>query len=358
MIVTRHLPAAGFDRTKGRMFARGGAFQAQTADETFPLLGSDAIRWHYPNPPRIVAIGDLHGDLAAFAALCRESKLINTDGHWVGADSHLVLLGDLIGGHKDSRLLLDMVMRLEREAHSQRGMVHALLGNHDLLPIQGLLHGMTNKEKKQYRDFPTTEDAFRRTTCYAAWIRTRNSLLRLGDWLFTHAGLDTWALATEPGSINATVRAWVRFWQNVGPKPPDNTHWVVAPEDLARKYNMRPGPLWNRSLRVKVINQKECHCPSHQPMDPKKLKVALARWKAKRLVVGHCPIESGEILMHHPLYKERVVMVDTRISAAEGRISALCITSHQVTPLYVKNRRPGHAIRTLQRKLPIDRSAR
>ncbi|MGH8507562.1 MAG: metallophosphoesterase [Gammaproteobacteria bacterium] len=341
----------------GQMLSELRSLPHQNTGDTFPLLASDSIRWHHPLPPKIVAIGDLHGDLVACAALCLKLGLINADGHWSGGDSHLVLMGDLVGGHKDSRLLLNMVMRLEQEALAQGGMVHALLGNHDLSPIQGLLHGMSRKEKMQYQDFPGPEDAFRGTTCYAEWIRTRNSILRLGDWLFAHAGLDTWALATEPCRINATIRAWVRFWQDAGPKPPANTYWVVATEDSAREHKLRPGPLWNRSLRVKLKKQKYYHCPSDQPLDPQALDAALLGWQAKRLVVGHCPIESGEILMHHPLYREKIVMVDTRISAADGSLSALCITSEEVTPLYLKSREPGRAIRTVEKKL-ADRQPR
>jgi hypothetical protein len=325
--------------------------QELNSAEPFPLLDGDAVRWHYPNSTQIVAIGDLHGDLAAFAALCREVNLVDSAGHWIGRDTHLVLLGDLVGGHKDSRFLLDMVMRLVKEALAQGGRVHALLGNQDVLPIQGQLYGMTGKEKKRYQDFPLPGDAFRGNTCYAEWLRTRNSILRIGEWLFAHAGLDTWALTTEPGRINATVRAWVRYWQTTGPRPPAETRWVVAAEDWTRRCKVHPGPLWNRSLKVKVIDRRYQHCPNGSFLPPHALEAALARWQTRRLIVGHSPVEGGEILLRHPLYKEKVVMIDTSISAVNGTLSALCINGDAAVPRYVKDRQAGLAIRTRQKKI-------
>ena len=84
----------------------------------------------------VVAVGDLHGDLRARARSAGACGLLDERGSWIGGEAHLVLMGDLVGGAQ-SRLLLNAVMRLEREARRAGGRVHALLGNHDLLPAAG-----------------------------------------------------------------------------------------------------------------------------------------------------------------------------------------------------------------------------
>src|SRR5206468_3115503 len=66
-----------------------------------------------PIPPRIVAVGDLHGDVRALGAIARAAGLMDDGGSWIGEHAHFVLMGDLMGG-ADSRLLLNAVKRLER----------------------------------------------------------------------------------------------------------------------------------------------------------------------------------------------------------------------------------------------------
>jgi hypothetical protein len=102
-----------------------------------------------PVPPRVVAIGDLHGDVRAFGAIARACGLVDEGGTWIGQDAHLVLMGDLVGGAQ-SRLLLNAVIRLEREARRAGGRVHALLGNHDVLPAAGRFEKMTRGERRAW----------------------------------------------------------------------------------------------------------------------------------------------------------------------------------------------------------------
>lgn len=72
---------------------------------------ADGIPWRVKRAPRrIIAIGDLHGDVVALASILLDRGLIDKTGDWIGSDAHLVLAGDLIGGHKHARLLVDLVM--------------------------------------------------------------------------------------------------------------------------------------------------------------------------------------------------------------------------------------------------------
>src|SRR6478735_8571158 len=80
-----------------------------------------------PVPARVVAIGDLHGDVRAFGAVLRATGLLDAQSHWACGAAHLVLLGDLVGGKAESRLLLNAVLRLEDEARRAGGRLHALL---------------------------------------------------------------------------------------------------------------------------------------------------------------------------------------------------------------------------------------
>jgi predicted MPP superfamily phosphohydrolase len=187
-----------------------------------------------PVPRCVVAIGDLHGDVRAFGAIARTCGLVDERGNWSGGDTHLVLMGDLVGGPR-SRLLLNAVMRLEREALRDGGRVHALLGNHDLLPVAGRFGRMSAGERRTYQ-----RGDFQGDGPYAEWMRSRPAFLKIGDTAFVHAGLEDWALETDPAELNAHVLAWIAHRQGKGPRPPKDTRWAIDDEG---------GPMWTRSFR-------------------------------------------------------------------------------------------------------------
>lgn len=288
------------------------------------LPAGDGADWDVrPAPRRIVAIGDLHGDLRAFGAIARECGLVNERGSWCGGDTHLVLMGDLMGGAR-SRLLLRAVMRLEHEARRAGGRVHTLLGNHDLLPVAGRFEMLTPSERRHYR-----KADFRGDGPYAAWLRGRPTILKIGPTVFVHAGLDRWALDTDPDEVNAQVRAWIAHHQGTGPKPSKATRWAVDDER---------GPLWTRVFKAR--RRKPKHAPSK-----KTIREILERLGADRIVLGHSPTKDGSIVTDHPHYGESVVLIDTRISDTErGRLGALILQNGVLRAVYARDRADGDAL--------------
>ena len=272
-----------------------------------------------PVPRRVVAVGDLHGDLRAFGAIGRACGVLDEGGSWIGGDTHLVLMGDLVGGAQ-SRLLLNAVMRLEREARRAGGRVHALLGNHDVLPAAGRFSRMTRKERRAYH-----KSDFRGDGPYSEWLRRRPSILKIGETVFVHAGLDRWAMDTDPAEVNAQVRAWIAHHQGKGPKPPKSTRWTIDEEE---------GPMWTRAFKARRRKPKDA--PSK-----KTIHEILDRLGAERIVLGHSPTKSGEVI-EHPHYGPSVVLIDTRISDEErGHLGAVVIERGSLSPLYASDRADG-----------------
>src|SRR5436190_10050283 len=82
--------------------------------------------------PRIVAIGDVHGNLAGFQKILGDVGVVDRTGAWAGGDTVLVQVGDLIDRGPSMRGTLDFVMALEQDAARHGGRVVALLGNHEI----------------------------------------------------------------------------------------------------------------------------------------------------------------------------------------------------------------------------------
>mmetsp|Transcript_5973 Transcript_5973/g.12632 ORF Transcript_5973/g.12632 Transcript_5973/m.12632 type:complete len:585 (-) Transcript_5973:198-1952(-) len=104
---------------------------------------------------RIVAIGDVHGDLSAFLSVLRIAGLIptpeqldeaisrvSTDDEmedelmwdtWLGGDTVLVQVGDQLDRGDEERRVLHLLLSLREQARAAGGDVFALLGNHELM---------------------------------------------------------------------------------------------------------------------------------------------------------------------------------------------------------------------------------
>src|SRR5258708_4562240 len=129
-------------------------------------LSDDGIAWEIrPEPSRVIAIGDVHGYVWALSSILLVRGPIDEEGRRTGSGAHLVLIGDLVRGHRDSRLVMDLLIRLETES---RGAVHALLGNHDLILARDE-KPLSGAEKKRFE-----KNSFRGDGPYAKWLRERN----------------------------------------------------------------------------------------------------------------------------------------------------------------------------------------
>jgi hypothetical protein len=265
---------------------------------------------------RIVAVGDVHGDLDALIRILAGMSILDVDGRWCAHDTQLVLIGDLNDRGPESVNVMDFVMALESEAEEAGGRVRALLGNHELLAVQQDYRYMRPAEFGELEGFAygglTGVDAiFRGDSPYARWIRKRPALLKIGTTMFVHAGLQQWGCEWTPDQVNAHIASWVAYFQGVGESPDLSSLWLIE-EDGG-------GPLWTRHFGALTL-------PSDDPAELRaRLNHILEGLGTERLVVGHVPTEylGFEIAFPHSVYGWRVAAIDTGISRHfGGRLSA------------------------------------
>ena len=90
---------------------------------------------------RVVAIGDLHGDLQKTVIALKLAGVlsISTEGTplWCGGDTIIVQLGDILDRGDHEIQILHLFLRLKEQAKAQGGDVFLLNGNHESLNICG-----------------------------------------------------------------------------------------------------------------------------------------------------------------------------------------------------------------------------
>lgn len=315
------------------------------ASTKFPTVAWDNIQWDFPLQPniKVIAIGDLHGDFSALINILLGLNLIDSNGVWIGGKIRLVFVGDIPDRGGESRLISNFLMRLEKDAKSKNGEIHVLVGNHEAMVTSGDLRYASDRTIMSFEDFGPGREGLRRgyqdRSIYAEWIRGRNSAIVVGRTLFIHAGLEAWVDGLNFGELNATVRSWLKFNTGFDAKPPSETDWVMRDT----------GPLWTR-----VFDPEEPKVNVVKDLPPAILQKTLDRLGVDRVVVGHTRTYDAKVLLQHPVFGSKVVMIDTGISHAyNGSLSALVIEGNSVRDRYFSRESSDVTTRLVNAELAI-----
>lgn len=277
-----------------------------------------------PAAPRVVAIGDLHGDMNAVRRALRLAGAIDASNKWIGGSLIVVQTGDQIDRGDDDRAILDAFDKWNDEAKAAGGELLSLLGNHEIMNVMLDFRYVTPGAYTTFADvkadtpfgmdaagqFPEKSRgrvlAFAPGGVYAKRLAQRPVIARVGDSVFVHGGLLDKHITYGLDLANDEVRAFLNG--KVG-RPPA----IVTGEDglvWLRTYSQDPTP-------------SECTA----------LKKALARVGAKRLVVGHT-VQEKKITQ---ACEGAVHRIDVGMSSYyHGPISVLEIKGDTVTPLEEK----------------------
>ncbi|GAB4210183.1 MAG: hypothetical protein OHK0013_30510 [Sandaracinaceae bacterium] len=256
----------------------------------------------YPAPARLVAIGDVHGDLDAYRAALRLAGAIGRDDHWTGGALFVVQVGDLLDRGDDEPEILALTAQLEREASAAGGHFVALNGNHEFMNSQLDFRYVTPEgftDFDRYREQASREarrelpramhgraGAFEPGSEHARAFAARNVAVVVGDTVFVHGGLVPEVAAQGLDAINQAARAFF-----LGQRP------------LARMLQSEDSPVWHRGYAVE-----------DGPETCAQLEDALGRVHAARMVVGHT-VQQGGITS---ACDERVFRIDVGLSRHYG----------------------------------------
>jgi hypothetical protein len=201
---------------------------------------------------RVIAIGDVHGDLARFTAILQKAELIDEKRQWIGGKATLVQLGDLIDRGPQSRATLDFVMNLQKDAAAHGGSVLVSLGNHEVMNIvASVLYVVPadyasfadsrseERRKAAFQEFarfaerrgrPVNEqtwmrfhplgfveyrEAFGPNGKYGKWLRGLPAVNQVGDSLFVHGGINTESGFKDIAAINSAVKTELQAFDSI-----------------------------------------------------------------------------------------------------------------------------------------------
>jgi hypothetical protein len=128
--------------------------------------------------PRLVAVGDIHGDYDALVAILEEARVIDSHGRWGGGETVLVQTGDFLDRGPGVREIMDLLMTLEGQAEEQGGQVVVLLGNHEMMNLIG---DWRDVGAQAYRGFADENSEQRRQDAYQDYValsRRRSRVLK------------------------------------------------------------------------------------------------------------------------------------------------------------------------------------
>ncbi len=163
------------------------------------VLASPAISQEHA---RIVAIGDVHGDVDALVSMLRKADVIDAQNHWIGGETILVQLGDVLDRGSKGREVMDLYMSLETQAPTQGGRVEFVLGNHEMLNFYSDLRYVKN-----YAFFADDQSDRRREVAYQTykdWQVKRGEVWGKPVKRFTPEAKEKWMSTHPPGYVERT----------------------------------------------------------------------------------------------------------------------------------------------------------
>jgi hypothetical protein len=235
-------------------------------------------------PERLVAIGDLHGDLDHARRALRLAGAIDDKDHWIGGKLVVVQTGDEIDRGDDDRAILELVDRLKGEASRAGGEFIALLGNHEImnasLDFRYVTDGGFAAFAAPFAPFAPAPSSSRpdggatasRTHAfepggpYAHLLANRPFFAKVGDSVFVHGGILPKHVAYGLDRINDELDSWLDAKRSAPPS-------ILVAED---------GPVWTRAYS-KEDGQPDCA----------DLDAVLDELGASRMVVGHTVQRDG-----------------------------------------------------------------
>lgn len=223
----------------------------------------------YLAPPRLLALSDIEGNFQSFRRLLIKNRVINRKYQWLFEDGHLVICGDCFDRGDQVTECLWLIYSLEEKARREGGHVHFILGNHEIMNMNGDWRYVHPKYAV------TTKNSLPHTALYDGnselwrWLRTKNIIEKIGNVLFVHGGISPELLQLQvlPAEINRRARS---YYTQAGEVYDDPLLYTV--------FNSDASPFWYRGYYQQAVAESL-------------IDDTLAHFGVKTIVTGHTIVD-------------------------------------------------------------------
>ena len=348
---------------------------------------------------RTVAVTDVHGAYEDLLKVLKHSDVLNEQLQWTGNTDTLVIIGDNLDRGPESRKVLDLWMRLEKEATEAGGEVVALLGNHEAMNIMPDLRYVAEEEfaafipeesssyrNKVYKDFlqysrrddnSASKDVFNQLYppgyfglveafspdgYYGRWLLNKDVIRTVNGRTFVHGGISQQLLdlgLSEP-QLNQRFRDDLTQYATLYHDFIDAglfKHYFSKGERKQVLQALLDGQIKSRSLNTRNMRKKaeqflevadsimlttfgpiwyRGNIYCHAYSEQKVLDQALRHFKSKQLLVGHTPDKSRLVRSR---FDNKLILLDTGMLRTHysGHPSAVVIDDDNLSVVNIDN---------------------
>lgn len=247
----------------------------------------------YKGVDKILAIGDIHGHFGALVNYLKINSIIDENLNWIWGSGHIVFLGDVFDRGNEVTESLWLIYQLDLKARRHGGRVHMLLGNHEVMVMLNDTRYL-NRKYELFSNYFTRDyaDFFNMNSILGHWLRTRNTVIRINDCIFSHAGISKPILDRRLSL--ARINKLLRDFLAVNPETP------VIDADITSLILNAEGPLWYRGYIMDGI--------MGESIKDKHVEAILRFYDASKMIIAHT-----EVKKMTSLFDGKVIAIDVPI---------------------------------------------
>ena len=243
----------------------------------------------YKKVDSICILSDVHGEYKTYTNLLKGMGVIDDNLNWDFGKGHLVVLGDIFDRGDMVTEILWHLFGLEKQAEKAGGMVHVILGNHELMVLSKDLR-FINEKYVQVEEITGKRyfDLYSENSVLGKWIRSKPVAITINNIIFVHGGF-----SIEMVRRNMTIREINQIFTDkiVG----KDMNLIRKNEELLFLIDAK-GPVWYRGYF------------SDQDFSKNRLDSILNFYGKKYIIVGHTATDDIK-----PLFNNRIIGMDAGI---------------------------------------------
>lgn len=248
----------------------------------------------YTKPEKILVLSDIEGNFDAFRKLLQGNNIIDENFNWKFDRGHLVFAGDMFDRGKQVTECLWLIYSLEEKARASGGYVHFILGNHEIMNLQGNNRYTEQKYLKNAALLgKSLVQLYSKNSELGEWLRTKNIAEKIGDILFIHGGISRKMNNTSITISEINQLAQTYYDHDLTDYGDERINCIMDPTT---------SPFWYRAY---YDDKKDM---------PAIIDSTLEKFNVNLIITGHTVV-SDTISVH---YNRKVINTDTKHAAGKS----------------------------------------